>query len=258
MPGLKFHVKIRTSFEVGDFTHPVSEIHDILVDVRKSASGKLQLHDGVNSAMDSSPLEQENWDLPSHLPGEGPDDDVTLDIVSNDSVSSIQVLSNHEKKPIAIPGTNITLVTEEDIAKWIEERRKKWPTNRNIEMKKEEVKKRRLDTPTTSDSFAKRQKQICRYFQQHGTCKFGLKCKNIHELAHETGSYYLRDVNGIAVKIPKLYSNRQGIAFADLLLQQEHTELENDQILQFVQRLDNCGLIDHDALKVKPVDSSLG
>lgn len=191
--------------------------------------------------------QQQDWDLPSHLPGEGPECETTLH--ADDTIPLSKGSVSLDKKPIAIPGTDITLVTEEDIAKWIEERRKKWPTTSNIRIKNEEAKKRRLENPTSENSTTKKQRQVCRYYQQHGTCKYGMSCKNVHELAHETGSYYLKDVNGITVKIPKLYSDRQGIPFANLLLQQEHTELENDHILQFLLQLDKHGFIDHDAMK---------
>lgn len=34
-----------------------------------------------------------------------------------------------------IQGTNVKLETEEDIAKWIAERKRKWPSARNMELK---------------------------------------------------------------------------------------------------------------------------
>ena len=98
------------------------------------------------------------FDLPTHLPNETPKEPE----LASESQNRVPVNTetgkqnqidhhgedeednnDHEEtlpKPngtIYIQGTNISLQTEEDIAKWIEERKRNWPTNKNIELKRQ-------------------------------------------------------------------------------------------------------------------------
>ena len=92
------------------------------------------------------------FDLPTHLPNEAhnqpetkseitPSNQVVVEKVDvdDDEEEEEEELQAKSNGPICIPGTSITLQTEEDIAKWIEERKKNWPTNKNIERKKQEL-----------------------------------------------------------------------------------------------------------------------
>ncbi|KAJ3123512.1 hypothetical protein HK098_001864 [Nowakowskiella sp. JEL0407] len=94
---------------------------------------------------------------------------------------------------------NIRLDTPEDIAKWIEERKKRYPTDSNIQKKKEEArlaKERRVkrkieeddeandsdvDDSEDSDSESKSKTSFCKYYQQ-GNCRHGEDCTFKHEI----------------------------------------------------------------------------
>lgn len=194
-------------------------------------------------------------DLPSHLPGEAPDTEevvAPVEVVETEVIQPQEDVEDEEKPgsgPVTISGTNIVLATEEDIAQWIAERRKKWPTKKNIELRTQQQKSAKLEKKRPAPdqntlSASKRSKPLCRYFLANGTCRFGAKCKNVHEQARVTDTYYTKDINGVAVKIPKVYSNRAGTAFTDLLVQQHHIEHENGKVIDFVKKLDEWGYID--------------
>lgn len=144
-------------------------------------------------------------DLPTHLPNSAPP------------------AKKHKGPPVFIEGTSITLQTEEDIAKWIEERRKNWPTRKNVEAKAK-------DTAP----------QPCAFFQKTGKCKFGNRCKN----AHSSGKI----VNGVEISVPQRYKEPAvGLLFR-LLVQRDMQQHENNAILDFLLHLDKCGLLDRNAL----------
>ncbi|KAI5959601.1 uncharacterized protein KGF55_005245 [Candida pseudojiufengensis] len=186
-------------------------------------------------------------------------------------------------KPVKIPGTNITLQTEEDIAKWIEERKKNWPSKSNIE-KKEQIKaekrkkyqdnttsigqtKRKLEESNQNESSNsnKRSRNICRHFQQFKKCKFGTKCKNLHEIPNDPNpiasnfkndlTHTKRKLNGITILVPKLYSNRtentptSKSSLFKHLITQDQAQNENQLVLDFIKYLDEKGLINHDVMK---------
>ncbi|KAK6455177.1 nuclear fragile X mental retardation-interacting protein 1-domain-containing protein [Scheffersomyces xylosifermentans] len=238
-------------------------------------------------------------DLPTYLPNDLPSETVVSNEIDNvvdtqeddDSFQNEeQLVKANSEEPTFIPGTSITLQTEEDIAKWIAERKKNWPTRGNVarklESQAEDNKKSKPveSTPTASPSKRnaeddnnngpkKKQKNVCRFFQQHGHCKFGVKCKNIHEAGSKPANpvassnqhdltHYRRNINGIPVLIPKLYSNRTnsftqntnnnsgtGLSLFKHLVKQDHLENENKTILNFIQFLEKQGLIDHDVMK---------
>ncbi|ODV78444.1 uncharacterized protein CANTADRAFT_53461 [Suhomyces tanzawaensis NRRL Y-17324] len=216
-------------------------------------------------------------DLPTHLPNDapltgpetasllGPVEEPIRDETVDDEESTHATPSS---EPVFIPGTNITLQTEEDIRKWIEDRKKNWPSRKNIASKEEGKQqkapeprgnnKRESDDPTGNK---KKPKSLCRFFLQYGHCKFGNKCKNVHETPttgvtvsnEHDATHYKRQINGIPVLIPKLYSKRQSLgpngSLFKSLVQKELAENENSVVLDFVQYLDKQGLINHDVMK---------
>lgn len=213
-------------------------------------------------------------DLPTHLPNERtPEVDVEPENKAvkeiEPKVHDVKLDSDVSYVPVFIQGTNITLQTDEDIAKWIEERKKKWPTKQNVEQrelqKEEESKKRLADSDQLGPD--KKRRIICRFYQQNKSCKFGNKCKNIHESAAETvansgpsaisntkdneSNHYKRMINGVQVRIPKLYSKTNEVSLFKNLVKKDQYENENNLVLDFIQYLDRKGLIDHDAMKVK-------
>ena len=237
------------------------------------------------------------FDLPTHLPNETPDMltseapselHPTPTTENTHDIEETQVpppptdaATTSTKKVVAIPGTNITLQTEEDIAKWIEERKKNWPTKANVERKqqlKEEKRKtnetqrlkRQLeengDAATPQDN--KRSKTICRFFEQYGKCKYGNRCKNIHEVVNPRDdpnpiatkfnnslTHYKRQLNGITILVPKLYSNRtentatSKSSLFKHLISQDQMKNENSLVIDFIRYLDDKGLINHEIMK---------
>jgi ribosome assembly protein 1 len=213
-----------------------------------------------------SPLPNALLDLPTHLPNDIPNSNTRETDSSNEIEQTVEQpveqatdeaddeRPNIESaEPVCIPGTSITLQTEEDIAKWIEERKKNWPTRKNVELKKQQKqqeKKRPLENP--GNDRPKKQRTVCKFFQQHKHCKFGNKCKNVHESGPTIPSskhHYTRSINGIPVLIPKLYSNRQDSALFKNLVQRDQYEHENTTILDFIRYMDKNGQINHDVMK---------
>lgn len=209
-------------------------------------------------------------DLPTYLPNEkSPQDEVKLDIKEPEK-NGVSLA-----EPVFIQGTTISLQTEEDIANWIAERKKNWPSKKNLESKtinkpepadKVSRKPAAKRGPEEETLDAKRPKNVCRFFQQHKHCKYGNKCKNLHETPnksftipsnkHDT-THYRRTINGIPVLIPKLYSSRnsstntstQGLSLFKNLVQKDQYEHENNLVLEFIQFLDAQGKIDHEIMK---------
>lgn len=222
------------------------------------------------------------FDLPTHLPNEAPKElNNTPNEILINQPNQIDEEENDEEEsqakangPICIPGTTITLQTDEDIAKWIEERKKNWPSNKNIERKKQEadikkqqkqeLKKRKQENDTSGQPTVKKPKNICRFYQMNKKCKFGNKCKNLHEDPKNENpvtqsfnelTHYRKFVNGIPVLIPKLYANRTEntlvkklVLFKHLITRDQEVN-ENEKVLEFIKFLNEKGLIDHDVMK---------
>ncbi|CAI5758597.1 unnamed protein product [Candida verbasci] len=215
------------------------------------------------------------FDLPTHLPGETPTSlpkeepelepipqDQTIEETNEEGQSQSQ--SQSPTKSIFIPGTSIKLETEEDVAKWIEERKKNWPTSKNIALKlkeNEEKKKRKLED---TNSIKKRPKVICKFYQQFRKCKYGSKCRNVHQLSNEPNpialifndqTHYRKFINGIPILIPKLYSNRventnvNKCSLFKHLVAQDQMINENKLVIEFIQYLNDKGLINEDIMK---------
>lgn len=193
--------------------------------------------------------------LPVHLPNTAPVS-TTVDIngleetqshIEEASLSKTNVSQPSSTTAVCIPGTSITLETDEDIAKWIEDRKRNWPSKKNVEEKK-----RRPRPPSIPQESppAKRPRNVCRYFQQHGRCKFGKNCKNLHESAGSKGVLSLsntKTINDVAVTIPQRFKKDSGnVTFYRKLVQRDHSEHENDKILNFILFLQQKNKVDHD------------
>lgn len=175
--------------------------------------------------------------LPTHLPHQTP---------PSTSVIEKPVSSDPPKPklaPVYIPGTTISLETEEDIQKWIEERRRNWPTRKNVEAKL--TKENTTTTKTASTpAVAEHTQKVCQFFSRNQNCKFGAKCKNLH---HSRGTDSSKKIiNGIEVKIPQRYkqlANGSGSLFSKLV-QKDLYEHENSKVLDFLEYLEKAGVLD--------------
>jgi hypothetical protein len=98
-----------------------------------------------------------------------------------DFKASKQVLETHMEEAHPRPVMNLSLESPEEIAKWIEERKKRYPTDENIKKKQEEAesqKKRKAeDAPIEK-------KKPCKYFRQ-GKCRRGDQCTFLHQQKSE-------------------------------------------------------------------------
>ncbi|OBA24315.1 hypothetical protein METBIDRAFT_19983, partial [Metschnikowia bicuspidata var. bicuspidata NRRL YB-4993] len=155
-------------------------------------------------------------------------------------------------EPVFIEGTNISLQTEEDIARWIAERRKKWPTRKNVEAKTQDQKEK---APEKEQLLSKL--NICKFYARNKRCKFGTKCRNVHEsgtgqnhqaTASQNTSSTRKMINGVLVNIPQRYKKEvQGAgSLFTKLVQRDLYEHENNVIVDFIQYLDSQGVINHD------------
>lgn len=180
-------------------------------------------------------------DLPTHLPNAAPTPLLPAPHQTDAPVAGSEKASE-TKKPIFIEGTNITLETEDDIAKWIEERRKNWPTRKNVEAKLKKQNETKVEKPDTP------KQSVCKFFARTGKCKFGNKCKNLHEpgFSKDPGC---KMINGLLVRIPERYKKEvdySGSLFTKLV-QRDLYEHQNNTVIDFVQYLDSKGLIDKNA-----------
>lgn len=199
--------------------------------------------------------------LPIHLPNTTPEPSTRVndteqnppeiselkELISNndDILIGLSVAPSQSSSPY-IPGTSIKLETDEDIAKWIEDRKRNWPSKKNMEQRK-----KRLPPPAIPHESApsKRPRNVCRYFQQHGRCKFGKNCKNVHESTGGTrsgNSSNMKTINDIPVSIPQRFKNdgSQSSLFRKLV-QKDHFENENEKVLDFIIYLQLQNLVDH-------------
>ena len=214
-----------------------------------SSKGNLQRNNKNNSIskpnqnsrnqyqQDRTDLPTSILDLPTHLPNIAPSEEAPFSGITDIPREEDEGFEDDDKllkkdpsEPTFIQGTSITLQTEEDILKWIEERKKNWPSRKNIE-KKEKLNQQKSETNSSTSSKKrpysqdaterevkdKKQKNICRFYQQHGHCKFGSKCKNVHESTSSINpvastnvydsTHYRRNVNGVPVLIPVSYTH---------------------------------------------------
>lgn len=158
--------------------------------------------------------------------------------VPNLSKASEEESSKQIGEPIFIEGTTILLQTEEDIAKWIEERRRNWPTLKNVAAK---AARQQQEQPQPS-SVVNTKKPVCRCCAKTGRCRFGKKCKNLHESAGDANT---KIINGIAVKVPQRYKNKAsgGTLFKNLV-QRDLFEHQNNVVIDFILYLLSNSLLD--------------
>lgn len=209
--------------------------------------------------------EEDMSDLPTHLPGEqpGPEGKDKKEEVGAEEPALSRAVPDQPKargRPDGLvdPRFNISIETDEDLAKWIAERKKNWPTNKRVEEKR----KRQAEAPAPPEKEppAKRPKTVCRFFQAQGRCKFGNKCKFSHEKGAAgagAGAGAGVVVNGVNIFIPKKYSNdhyqreraNPSSSLYKMLVQRDLYEHENTTVLDFIQYLDAQGKIDHSQTK---------
>lgn len=165
----------------------------------------------------------------------------SLDVSKDELVS--QPVAAKPAEPIYIEGTSISLQTDEDIAKWIEERKKNWPTRKNIAAKAQRLLLMSASQPQKS---SKPNKPVCRFFAKSGRCKFGNKCKNSHESTTDKSATV---INGITVKVPQRYKNNaSGGSLFKNLVQRDIFQNENELVLDFVKYLQTKSMIDLNVL----------
>jgi len=170
------------------------------------------------------------------------------DLIYTDSETSDIDDINDEDSKTVIQGTNIILESEEDIKKWIEERRKNWPTNKRM-MEKEELKGKAemIASKIGNESKQTSTKPICRFFQRTGRCKHGNKCKFSHEASqHQLKSlpnHKVKIIHGVPVQIPQRFSPLQnkGKSLESLLFEGEHFKTQNITILSLIEKLSEGG-----------------
>lgn len=128
-------------------------------------------------------------------------DDMDIDAVTEDFEDEERAFG---KQAVSIPGTNIVLETEEDIQKWIEERKQNWPTKKRMEEKQKEKEEndkilkslssqinktsRSNYEPVnglTDNDQTKRNVRICKFFASTGKCRKGNSCKFSHVVSND-------------------------------------------------------------------------
>lgn len=193
-----------------------------------------------NTVPEASTLANETEQNPAEIP------DLKEPVSNNEGILiELSVATSHSSSPY-IPGTSIKLETDEDIAKWIEDRKRNWPSKTNIEQRK-----KRPPPPAIPHESApsKRPRNVCRFFQQHGRCKFGKSCKNVHEGSGGTkigNSSNMKTINDIPVSIPQRFkSDGSQSSLFRKLVQKDHFENENEKVLDFILYLQLQNLVDH-------------
>lgn len=128
-------------------------------------------------------------------------DDMDIDAVTEDFEDEETAFG---KQAVSIPGTNIVLETEEDIQKWIEERKHNWPTRKRMEEKQKEKEENdkilktlnsqnnktgrtnhELTNCITENDQPKRNVRICKFFASTGKCRKGNSCKFSHVVSND-------------------------------------------------------------------------
>ncbi|KAK9383720.1 nuclear fragile X mental retardation-interacting protein 1-domain-containing protein [Kockiozyma suomiensis] len=157
------------------------------------------------------------------------------------------------KSAVTIPGTTISLQTEADIAKWIAERRAKWPTAARMQEKEKERQQQQhqevedqeraqnlgdnsaIQKQNGTDAPAK--KNFCRFFFKNGRCKMGNMCKFSHE--RSSSDKFKRSIGDrdgsseLRTKRYKRYEEPQRMPLFKRLVQND-LDKENSLILDFI------------------------
>lgn len=176
--------------------------------------------------------------------------DETAGILEEEAYTSVKLQS----VPIPIPGTSIVLNTDEDIAKWIEERKKNWPSKRRMEEKQNEAPKKRVfdDADNENSSSNKKQKRYCKFFIK-GNCR-NQHCPNLHEIPIKPiQNNKLVYHHGLPINIPERYSKsvNSGKSLHNLVIEHDHYKFENDKVLKLIENLVQGGYIKSNYEKYK-------
>ncbi|KAK9373975.1 uncharacterized protein V1513DRAFT_130680 [Lipomyces chichibuensis] len=150
---------------------------------------------------------------------------------------------------ITIPGTTISLQTEEDIAKWISERKKKWPTERRIQEKEQELQRKTVEEDEVRKAKEKLREEkkkeednifakhnICKFFAKTGRCNRGSKCSFSHQRMANTSS------TALTTKKYKRYNKPQKMPLFKRLVQNDWDK-ENEKVLDFISFLVDIGVV---------------
>ncbi|KAK7204697.1 nuclear fragile X mental retardation-interacting protein 1-domain-containing protein [Myxozyma melibiosi] len=163
------------------------------------------------------------------------------------------------KQIVAIPGTSITLQTEADIAKWIAERKARWPTASRVEEKEKEREKARQlqleqqnlqgedqqlqDHQGISESTTAKRQPICKFFASTGHCKRGDQCKFLHEQRPATDNKRVATAaDGLRTKRYKRFEAPRKMPLFKRLVQNDWDK-ENEKILDFIAFLAERGIV---------------
>ncbi|KAK9480607.1 nuclear fragile X mental retardation-interacting protein 1-domain-containing protein [Lipomyces japonicus] len=149
---------------------------------------------------------------------------------------------------ITVTGTNISLQTEEDIAKWIADRKKKWPTARRVEEKQVEMELQKI-AELEAKKASRQQKEdvrqinlheirlsrnICKFYAKNGKCTRGSKCSFSHERL---------DHHDMPIKKYKRFDNPLKMPLFKRLVQSDWDK-QDQEVLQFIEYLASHGILD--------------
>ncbi|KAH3670519.1 hypothetical protein OGAPHI_001034 [Ogataea philodendri] len=155
-------------------------------------------------------------------------------------------------KTVAIAGTNIVLETEEDIQKWIEERRKNWPTTKRVEEKQASSAQQSVKVPAPQGN-----RRVCKFWQRSRNCRNGAKCKFLHETGparpQQLPNHAVKQIEGLNVQVPRRFTPlvHKGKSLHNLVAESTMMD-ENNLLLQVFRKLaDNNLLDDWDEIKSK-------
>lgn len=249
-------------------SHPQNSISDInTINSKKPTKQKKnnknnKSHKEINSGKDLKK------DIPSD------DDDILLDDEAEFG------------KKVAIQGTNIVFENDEDIKKWIEERKKNWPTNKRVEEKKKDIEKAKKiienlncknsnndsfinnDNNETYNEISKPKIKMCNFWLKHKKCKNGKNCKFSHDMSNYVKpnkntrnkskvnnistrplkNHKLKLIHGIPVQIPSRFTplNNEGKSLHNLIIEGEQFQKENVQLLDIFSKMVKYGVIKND------------
>lgn len=178
-----------------------------------------------------------------------------VDSISNEDEEDEEKMLTKKNSPIAIPGTSIVLQTDEDIAQWIAERKKNWPSKKRIEQKSLELQTRKRGSED-SEQASKRQKRYCKFFIK-GNCR-NEHCPNLHEIpVKPLPSNKLVYHHDMPINIPERYSKsaNYGKSLHKLVVEQDHYQNENTQILKIIEKLFDNKVIIPDYEKYKALQN---
>lgn len=173
---------------------------------------------------------------------------------------------------VTVPGTNIVLENDEDIQKWIEERKKNWPTNKRVKEKVEEREKaqkilKNLTKENTNESSAPLVK-VCNFWMKTKRCKNGKNCrfshdpimiekykastqmnnKNRNDFRQSLPNHKTKLIEGIPIQIPQRFTplNNKGKSLHSLIVEGERFKEENLELINLFEKLVKFKILDKD------------